>query len=262
VSVSLSTGAYVSFHELYRRASESTTKYAPFPRLSPDRTTSNRWRRELLGLKCIKAIKIGKETYYSPTIAPSQTKEKRSKKPPKLLVSQVVEVASDRRQYFPIVEPQQVSTSTETRGGRRNEIAIDVLSEQSAVEQPAVVKNTRARHEHPISRGRHLPNGHVLIEFVNAVQRELHVLKVDRMVKIGEAIANLKIELTNTEDLEYEKLYMRELQKLVDERSRLDDEALIDAIKYVEAKKPFSEYQWTNELVSIRPEDYVNRTIE
>jgi hypothetical protein len=55
---------------------------------------------------------------------------------------------------------------------------------------------------------------------------------------------------------------MKQLQSLVDARSQLNDQALIDAIKYIEAKKEFSEYQWSNVLVSIRPEDYVNRTIE
>lgn len=348
--VFVNSGAYHSFRELVKAASASSTKYAPFPILSPDAPTCHRWRRELLALACIQEITVGKKKYFKPSVDIDYVKEKVSKKKATLLLPnqtspqstqtsfvpfsqpveqkqpekhnntiisltsgayqsfmalyknikkshaktlpfprltnnrssiirwreellqkkciKVVEVSNDRRQYICIVEPYQVAPSGETRGARRNEIMGDVLSDESTAQEKVVDTKTMQvdtqpiRHEHPISRGRHLPNGHCLIEFVNAVQRELHVLKADRMKKIGEQIANLKIELTNTEDTEYERLYMKQLQSLVDARSQLNDQALIDAIKYVEAKKEFSEYQWSNVLVSIRPEDYVNRTIE
>lgn len=165
-----------------------------------------------------------------------------------------VEAERDRLQYIPIVEPFQVATIGDNRGARRTEIAGDA----PPVQEQAIA----IQHEHPVSRGRHLPNGHLLIEFVNAVQRELHVLRADRMSKISDEIAQAKIELTNTGDMDYEKLYLREIQKLVTEREKLNDQALIDAIKYVESKKEFSAYKWAGEIVSIRPEDYTLMTIE
>ena len=338
MTVSLNSGAFASFHALYKAASDSATKYALFPVLSQDRTTSLRWRRELLKLKCIKEIVVDKNRYYAPIIEPSNVKENKSKIKPKLtaatetppdtlqtsfippptqtapalqektsehLISltpgayesfivlhknikktkakmlsfprltnnrnsvirwreellekhciKSVEVTSDRRQYLPLLEPYQVTTTGDNRGARHNErpeAPLEALPEASVIER---------RHEHPISRGRHVPNGHTLIEFVNAVQREFHVLKTDRMKKIGEEIANVKIELTNTEDVSYEDLYLKELKRLVESRSQINDQALIDAIKYIEAKKEFSDYQWSNELVSIRPEDYMKRTID
>ena len=338
MTVSVNSGAFASFHALYKAASESATKYALFPMLVKDSSTSIRWRRELLRLGCIKEIIVGKKRYYAPIIEPSEVKENKSKKKPNIktvtqappdalqtsfippstqttpalqektsehLISltpgayesfivlhknikktkakmlsfprltnnrnsvirwreellekhciKSVEVGSDRRQYVPLLEPYQVTTTGDTRGARRNERPEDHL--EALPESPVLER----RHEHPISRGRHVPNGHTLIEFVNAVQREFHVLKTDRMKKIGEEIANVKIELTNTEDVSYEDLYLKELKRLVESRSQINDQALIDAIKYVEAKKEFADYQWSNELVSIRPEDYMKRTID
>lgn len=322
MAVSLTPGAYLSFERLCLDAANSTAKYAPFPRLSGQRESIRVWKKSLLDQKCIKEIKVGGQTYYSPLIKIDDIKKPDKKSPgrplmalqkskkeqnaqgtlplkdgsttvtacltpgayesfhalyrnavdspekhttfPRLTnnrdsivrwrkellekkcIEEVETGARDKRFFRPIIAPSQTKMSKDNRGARRNEIAPAVR----------VMDAPQVQHEHPISRGRHLPTAHELIDFVNAVQREIHVRKADRMERIEKELHQVKQLLLKPEDVDHEMLYGRELMKLLEERKNLNHEAVIDAVKYVEAREEFSSHQWAGNIVSVRPEDY------